>query len=57
MKPHMTWASSHPERDLEVLPAPHVHPLVVRSHLEEVLPVCREQAPSHRRGSVDTRYI
>ena len=41
---------SHPEGDLQVLPAPDVHAGVVLAELIKVLPVHGKQAPSHGGG-------
>ena len=44
-------AAAHPdpERHFQVLAAPHVHALVVRAEIPEILSVHREQAAGHRR--------
>ena len=47
---------SHPEGDLEVLPAPDVHAVVVRPHVREVGPADGEQSASDSRGSREGTY-
>ncbi len=51
--------AAHPdaERHLQVLPAPHLHALVVRANLVEVVPVDREQAAGHGRRSQRGRPV
>ena len=47
---------SHPEGDLEVLPSPDVHAVVVRPHVREVGPADGEQSTGDRRGSGEGTY-
>ena len=45
------FPSSYPERHLQVLPSPDVHPLVVGPDLVEVVPVDGEEAAGHGGGA------
>ena len=47
---------TNPETQLQVLPSPDVHSLVVRSDVDEVLHVDGEQPARHRRGR-DWRHL